>query len=25
MRRNGREPIVTEYFADRADAGRQLA
>lgn len=25
IRRNGRESIVTECFADRADAGRQLA
>lgn len=25
IRRNGREPIVTERFADRADAGRRLA
>jgi len=25
IRRNGREPIVFECFADRADAGRQLA
>ncbi len=25
IRRHGREPIVTEYFSDRADAGRQLA
>ncbi len=25
VRRHGRGPIVTEYFADRADAGRQLA